>query len=176
MNVLSEALPPKPKWTAKDMPDCTGKVFIVTGGNSGIGLETVKELLKKGGKVYLAARSQSKADEAIEQLATDIGKKAIFLELDLGSLSSVKRAAQTFIDLEPRLDGLINNAGVMGSPADMLTSEGYDLQFGTNVLGHWYFTKLLLPVLVATSDAHPEDKPRVIHVSSNGHRMCPMID
>lgn len=66
--------------------------------------------MKKGGKVYLAARSQSKADEAIEQLATDIGKKPIFLELDLGSLSSVKRAAQTFTDLEPRLDGLINNA------------------------------------------------------------------
>ncbi|KZV84369.1 NAD(P)-binding protein [Exidia glandulosa HHB12029] len=177
MSIISELMPPKPKWLpANDMPDCTGKVFLVTGGNSGIGFETVKELLKKGGKVYLAARSRSKGEEAITSLEKETGKRAIFLELDLGNLASVKRSAQTFIDMEPQLNVLINNAGVMACPVEMITSDGYDLQFGTNVIGHWYFTTLLLPTILATADANPAEKPRIVNVTSNGHRCHPSID
>ncbi|KZV89346.1 NAD(P)-binding protein, partial [Exidia glandulosa HHB12029] len=176
MGILSEGFPPKATWTAKDMPDCTGKVFLVTGGNSGIGFETTKELLRKGGKVYLAARSKAKADEAIAELERETGKRPIFHELDLGNLAAVKRSALDFASKESQLDVLINNAGVMVPPVEMLTSDGYDLQFGTNVVGHFLFTKLLLPTLLATAASNPSSKPRIINVSSIGHRFNPTID
>ncbi|KZV94531.1 NAD(P)-binding protein [Exidia glandulosa HHB12029] len=175
MGVLSENFPPKATWTAKDMPDCSGKVFLVTGGNSGIGFETVKELLRKGGKVYLAARSKAKAEEAIAELERETGKRAIFHELDLGNLAAVKRSAEEFASRESQLDVLINNAGVMNPPIESLTSDGYDLQFGTNVLGHFLFTKLLLPTLLSTASSNPSSKPRIINVSSIGHRFHPSI-
>ncbi|EJD50504.1 NAD(P)-binding protein [Auricularia subglabra TFB-10046 SS5] len=153
------------------MPDCTGKVYIVTGGNSGIGKETVLALLKKGGKVYMASRDCEKAEEAIDELQKLSGRRAIFLELNLANLRSVKRAAEEFASRESRLNVLFNNGGVMAAPIDLVTDDGYDLQFGTNVLGHFYFTKLLLPTLFATYDTNPADKPRVVNVSSIGHRL-----
>ncbi|EJD36050.1 NAD(P)-binding protein [Auricularia subglabra TFB-10046 SS5] len=177
MGFFDEQFPPKPKWTQDDMPDSTGKVYIVTGGNTGIGKETVKALLQHGGKVYMAARSINKAGQAIAELETEIGKRAIFLELDLASLASVKRAAEEFASKETRLHVLFNNGGVMTPPVEQLTSDGYDLQFGTNTLGHWYLTKLLLPILLATADASPSgEKARVVHTSSNGHTFYPRIN
>ncbi|EJD50538.1 NAD(P)-binding protein [Auricularia subglabra TFB-10046 SS5] len=171
MSALSEAFAPKPKWIPSErVPDCSGKVFIVTGGNSGIGRETVLQLLKKGGKVYMASRDSTKAEEAIGKLEKETGRRAVFLELDLADLRSVKRAAEEFLKQETQLNVLFNNAGVMIPPTNLLTSDGYDLQFGTNVLGHHYFTKLLLPVLFATTEANPSDKARVITTSSFGHR------
>ncbi|EIN12451.1 NAD(P)-binding protein [Punctularia strigosozonata HHB-11173 SS5] len=166
---FTQMFPPKPTWRVNDIPDLTGKVYIVTGGNSGIGKETVKALLEHNAKVYLAARDQTKAEEAINELKQATGKEAIFLKLDLGDLHSVKQAAEEFISKEKELHVLINSAGVMAPPVDMVTSQGYDLQFGTNVLGHFYFTKLLLPVLLSTTKSTPEGKVRVVNTSSSAH-------
>ncbi|KAI0744855.1 hypothetical protein C8Q76DRAFT_764360 [Earliella scabrosa] len=113
-------------WTPEDIPDLSGKVALVTGGNTGIGRET-------NAKVYLAARSPDKAHKAIEELAAETGgKTAHFLQLDLSDLSAVRDAAYDFARRESRLDILFLNAGIMCPPADQLTAQGYDLTMGTN--------------------------------------------
>ncbi|KAJ7205901.1 hypothetical protein C8J57DRAFT_1404980, partial [Mycena rebaudengoi] len=140
-----------------DIPDLSGKIILVTGGNSGIGYETVKQLLAKNAKVYLAARSAEKAANAIDSLEEEIKRRgAIFIPLDLADLHSVRRAAETFLAQAKRLDILFNNGGVMSCPPDMLTLQDHDLQFGTNVIGHYFLTELL----------------RVINTSSIGHQMA----
>ncbi|KAF5337982.1 hypothetical protein D9758_014324 [Tetrapyrgos nigripes] len=169
---LSEAFPPKPKWTTKDMPDLSGKVIIVTGGNTGIGKETVKALLEHNAKIYLAARSRAKAEAAIEELRKETGREAIWLQLDLADLASVKTAAAEFSSKESELHVLFNNAGVMAPKIEDLTAQGYDLQFGTNVLGHFYFTKLLLPILLSTARQSPDGKVRIVNTSSIAHTSC----
>ncbi|KAH8823762.1 NAD-binding protein [Flagelloscypha sp. PMI_526] len=170
--MFSQAFPPKSKYDpARDMPDLKGKVFLVTGGNSGIGYATIKVLLQKNAKVYLAARSEAKASAAIEKLKVETKKEPHFLKLDLSSLKDVKCAAEEFKEKETRLDVLINNAGVMLAPKLETTVEGYDLQFGTNVLGHHFLTKLLLPVLESTAaslPAHEKGNVRVVTLSSSG--------
>jgi len=151
------------------MPDLTGRVVIVTGGNTGIGKETVKELLKKNAKVYLAARSKTKADAAIEELKQATGgKEAIFLELDLSSLAAVKKAADEFLSKERELHILFNNAGLMVPPIEQVTPDGFDLTFGTNVIGPWYFTKLLISALIAGKETSPDHHTRIVHTSSSG--------
>ncbi|KAJ6553017.1 NAD-P-binding protein, partial [Mycena capillaripes] len=148
------------------------QIALVTGGNSGIGYETVKVLLSKNARVYLAARSSSKGNAAIAELETETGKRAEFLELDLADLRSVRRAATTFLTNEERLDILFNNGGVMIPPTDELTAQGYDLQFGTNALGHFFLTELLLPALTA-SHTHWSVPARIINTTSTGHTVCP---
>ncbi|KAJ7235373.1 NAD-P-binding protein [Mycena rebaudengoi] len=128
----------------RDIPDLSGKIILVTGGNSGIGYETVKQLLVKNAKVYLAARSAEKAAKAINSLEEETKKRAIFIPLDLADLHSVRRAAEAFLAQEKRLDILFNNGGVMGCPPDMFTLQNHDLQFGTNVIGHYFLTELLV--------------------------------
>ncbi|KAJ7630227.1 NAD(P)-binding protein [Roridomyces roridus] len=157
---------------ARDIADLSGKVIIVTGGNTGIGYETVKQLLLKNAKVYLAARSPDKAATAIQSLEAETKGKAIFLQLDLGDLPSVRHAAESFLKQEQKLDILFNNAGVMNCPTDMLTKQGYDLQFGTNVLGHFFFTELLL---LALTKSYEQSKvpARIITTSSVGHHAAP---
>ncbi|KAF7795538.1 hypothetical protein EIP86_006700 [Pleurotus ostreatoroseus] len=163
MSMYNANWPPKAKWSVNDIPDLSGKVAIVTGGNSGIGKETVKALLAKKAKVYIAAHNQARCDAAIQELKTLTSNEALFLDLDLADLSAVKRAAQAFQEKESKLDILINNAGVMLPDPKALTVEGYDLQFGVNVIGHWYFTQLLIPQLVAAGSS------RLVNVSSHGH-------
>ncbi|KAJ7142150.1 hypothetical protein C8R43DRAFT_582840 [Mycena crocata] len=162
LSVYNANWPPKAKWSADKIPDLTGKVIIVT-GNTGIGKETVKALLAKNAKVYIASHNRARVDAAIDELQQVTGKKALFLEMNLASLSSVKAAAGVFQKLESKLDVLVNNAGVMCPPSEALTTEGYDLQFGLNVMGHYYFTKLLIPQLMAAGSA------RIVNVSSHGH-------
>ncbi|KAI1793118.1 NAD(P)-binding protein [Ganoderma leucocontextum] len=164
--LVLQAFPPKPAFSVDQIPDLTGRVVIVTGGNTGIGKETVKSLLQHNAKVYLAARSKEKADAAISDLKAATGKEALFLELDLASLASVKKAAGDFLSKEQELHILFNNAGVMFPPIAQVTADGYDLQFGTNVLGHHYFTKLLLPALLAGKESSPDHHARVITTSS----------
>ncbi|TFY57558.1 hypothetical protein EVJ58_g6951 [Rhodofomes roseus] len=159
---------PAGNFKAEDVPDLSGRVAVVTGGNVGIGWETIKVLLQRNAKVYMASRSRQKAEAAIERLKTETGKEAIFLELDLGSLASVRRAASEFLSKESELHILFNNAGVMGPPLDQLTSDGLDLQFGTNVIGHHLLTKLLLPALLAGVRSSPDQHARVITTSSSG--------
>ncbi|KZP29938.1 NAD(P)-binding protein [Athelia psychrophila] len=169
---IAQSFPPRPKWTAKDIPDLSGKVTIVTGANAGVGWETAKALLEHNAKVYVAARSPDKAHKAIEQLKSVTGKQAHFLKLDLADLKSVKAAAAEFNSKEPELHILFNNAGVMGPPIEQLTADGYDLQFGTNVLGHFYFTKLLLPALLAGTKTSGDGHARVVNTSSLGHLLA----
>ncbi|KAI0796198.1 NAD(P)-binding protein [Abortiporus biennis] len=157
---------PKSKFHPDQIPDLTGRVIIVTGGNTGIGKETVKQLLKKGAKVYMASRNKAKAEAAIANLKQETGSEAIFLELDLASLSSVKKAAEIFLSKERELHILFNNAGLMFCPVDLVTQDGYDMQFGTNVLGPWYFTTLLTPALLAGKETSPDGYARIIATSS----------
>ncbi|KAJ7612609.1 hypothetical protein FB45DRAFT_1009230 [Roridomyces roridus] len=157
----------------RDIPDLTGKIALVTGGNTGIGYETVKQLLLKNAKVYLAARSPEKAAAAIKSLEEETnGKQAIFLQLDLGDLERVHTAADTFLKQEGKLDILFNNAGVMTTPPEMLTAQGLDLQFGTNVLGHFFFTELLLPALTK-SFQHNQVPARVVNTTSMVYTIAP---
>ncbi|KAJ7198051.1 NAD-P-binding protein [Mycena haematopus] len=152
----------------RDIPDLSGKIVIVTGGNTGIGYETVKQLLLKNAKVYLAARSAEKAAAAIKRLEAETKKTAIFLQLDLADLRSVRKAAETFLAQESRLDLLFNNGGVMVSPPEILTAQGHDLQFGTNCIGHFFFTELLVPALLK-SHAETGIRARILHISSSAH-------
>jgi len=156
-----------------DIGDQTGKVTIVTGGNSGIGKETCKVLLAKGARVYMGARSRERAEEALLQIKQETGKDDIhWLPMDLADLASVKRAAAQFLGQEKELHVLYNNAGIMATPFGR-TVDGYELQWGTNLVGHWAFTKLLLPILEHTASLHPQGTVRVINVSSMGHNFAP---
>ncbi|KAJ6541978.1 NAD(P)-binding protein [Mycena vulgaris] len=161
--------PPKATWTTTDIPDLSSRVILVTGGNSGLGLETAKALLLHNAKVYLACRSISKGEEAIATLEKQTGKAPILLPLDLSSLDSIKQAAAELGRKEPVLHVLFNNAGVMASPNALLTHEGYDLQFGVNVLGHFYLTQLLLPCLIAGAKSSPDHVARIVNTSSQTH-------
>ncbi|QRV81921.1 short chain dehydrogenase [Ceratobasidium sp. AG-Ba] len=173
-SMYKETFPSKPTWSIDQVPDLTGQVMLVTGGNAGIGKETIKVLLMKGAKVYLAARSKSKADEAIEWLKAETGGKSpVFLQLDLADLSSVRNAAEEFKAKEDKLNVLFNNGGVMTPPIEMKTSTGYDIQFATNVLGHYLLTILLLPVLIHTAQTSPRKNVRVVNVASSGHWFAP---
>ncbi|TRM63797.1 hypothetical protein BD626DRAFT_456172 [Schizophyllum amplum] len=172
---FSEAYPPKPTFNVADVPDLSGKVIIVTGGNSGIGKETVKALLQQNARVYIGARSAERASKAIKELKDMTGKEASFLDIDLEDLKSVKAAAAEFQSQETQLHVLFNNAGVMMCPTSMVTVGGYDFHFGTNVLGHFYLTKLLLPTLLSTAEISGENV-RIVNTSSSGHTFVKTID
>lgn len=163
--------PANGKWTVADVPDLTGKVALVTGGSSGIGYETVKGLLEKNATVYIGARSVEKANEAIQKLKEATGNQNVHLiQMDLADLSSLQKSVTDFKTTSPKLHILINNAGVMVPPLNMFTTQGYDLQWGTNVLGHYLLTKLLLPTMEATAATmSPTDPVRIIDISSSTH-------
>ncbi|KAI0809186.1 NAD(P)-binding protein [Irpex lacteus] len=163
---FDQMLPPRPSWSVEDIPDQRGKVIIVTGGNSGIGKETVKALLVKNAKVYIATRSKERCTAAIRELKEQTGKEAVFLPLDLANLRSVEAAAKEFLSKERHLHVLFNNAGLKDCPMEQLTAQGFDMVFGVNVIGHWYFTELLLPALLAVSEDNPGQNSRVITTSS----------
>jgi NAD(P)-dependent dehydrogenase (short-subunit alcohol dehydrogenase family) len=153
------------KWTADDMPDLSGKTIVVTGGNSGIGYEAAKQLARKGAHVVLACRDMEKARAAIASITAEHrGASLEAMSLDLASLSSVRSFAGAYIARHRALDVLCNNAGVMALPYRK-TADGFEMQFGTNHLGHFALTGLFLELLLATSAA------RVVNVSSGAHRM-----
>lgn len=156
------------KWTLKQMPDLNGKVIIVTGGNSGLGYESVKAFSGKGARVILASRNIEKG-EAAKSKILDAGPSGTIdvMELDLLSLESVRAFAKEFLATFDRLDILMNNAGIMMTPY-FKTSDGFEAQLGTNHLGHFALTGLLLEHIKNTPGS------RVINVSSNGHRFGTM--
>ncbi|KAI0630117.1 NAD-P-binding protein [Trametes polyzona] len=163
---LKAMFPGKPAWSASQLPDLSRKVMLVTGGNTGIGKETVKRLLMKNAKVYLATRSQDRAERAIEQLREETGKSALFLPLDLSDLTSVKKAAEEYKRHESRLDALVLNAGLVYPPADRpLTAQGYETTFGVNVVGHYLLSRLLYPHVAASSSEH--EPSRIVWLSSS---------
>ncbi|RGP76670.1 hypothetical protein FLONG3_5110 [Fusarium longipes] len=156
-----------------DIPSLNGKVILITGGNSGLGLESTRQLLKHDpAKIFLACRSKTKFDQAITELQ-DQGANTdsvSFLSLNLASLESIKSAVKEFQQESSRLDVLLNNAGIMMTP-EGLTEEGYELQIGTNHMGHAFLTHLLLPVLEETTKINPD--VRVIFLASMGEAMAP---
>jgi NAD(P)-dependent dehydrogenase (short-subunit alcohol dehydrogenase family) len=154
-----------PKWTAADVPDQSGRVAIVTGSNTGIGYEAAAVLARAGAHVVLAVRNPEKGNAALARIVAASPEADVTLqELNLGSLASVRRAADALRSKYPRVDVLINNAGVMWT-AKQLTEDGFELQFGTNHLGHFALTGLLLDHLL------PVRGSRVVTVSSVGHRI-----
>ncbi|MCJ1476059.1 hypothetical protein MMC13_004724 [Lambiella insularis] len=158
---------------ATDIPDLSGKVFLVTGGNNGLGKETILQLAKHSpAHIYLAARTPSKASSALAELKTAVPAANIsLLSLDLSSFASVADAARQFTSQSQRLDVLINNAGIMGTRPGT-TEEGYEIQFGTNHMGHALLTKLLLPTMLATAK-QPGADVRILNLSSEGHNLAP---
>ncbi len=153
------------KWTAKEIPDQTGRRAIVTGANTGIGFETAKELAAAGAEVTLACRNAEKGQAAVKRILQEFPNARVTLGmLDLSSLASVQAFADAYRGDHDRLDLLINNAGVMTPPRWEATSDGFELQFGTNHLGHFALTAHLWDLLDATP------KSRVVNVSSIAHR------
>ena len=159
------------KWNTADIPDLTGKRVIVTGANSGLGLEATKALAAKGAKVIMACRTLAKAVPIADQIRRDQpGADLDVMQLDVANLHSVKDFAKVFNERYQRLDILINNAGVMGIPTHQTTTDGFEMQFGTNHLGPFALTGLLMPLLQATPGA------RVIAVASIAHRNTDGMD
>src|SRR5450432_3520571 len=152
-------------WTTDQIPDLSGKTFIVTGANSGIGLEATRALAAKRAAVVLACRNLEKGQAAVDGIRKQSPGATVWLErLDLGDLGSVRSFAEKFTREHPRLDVLVNNAGIMAIPR-RTTSDGFETQMGTNHLGHFALTGLLLTRLVESAPA------RVVTVSSMAHAM-----
>ena len=157
-------------WSTKNIPDLRGKVAVVTGANGGLGLASAKALAVHGAHVVMAARNQAKAAQAhAEIIATYPEASLEIVELDLGSLASVKIAADRIAEEHDRIDILMCNAGVMAMPPDT-TEDGFDAQMGINVLGLWALISHLLPILVATPGT------RVVTLSSTAQHMGRAID
>lgn len=159
---------------ATDIPSLEGKHILVTGGNGGLGKQAIIDLIPHGPAViWLAARGAGRAQAAADSLTIPAGSptRVKALEMDLTSLDSVRAAAQAVLAESPRLDVLMANAGVMMTP-EGVTAEGYEIQFGTNHVGHFLLTKLLLPLLEKTAAA-PTGDARIVILSSIGYRMRP---
>ena len=152
------------RWSAADVPDQSGRVALVTGANSGLGLHTSIALARKGARVLMACRDAGRAQAALQRVRADApGATVELVTLDLASLASVEAAADEVAGRTPVLDLLVDNAGVMATPKGV-TADCFELQLGTNHLGHFALTGRLLPLLLAAPAA------RVVVVSSGAHR------
>ena len=154
------------KWTAADIPDQSGRRALITGANSGIGYHAALELARKGAHVLLACRDKTRGEAALARLAAEVpGSHAELHLLDLSSLAAVHEFAAQELDRGQPLDLLINNAGVMAPPKRLESADGFEVQFGTNVLGHFVLTALLFPLLQKTSGT-----PRIVTIASIAHK------
>ncbi|OMC18551.1 SDR family NAD(P)-dependent oxidoreductase [Mycobacterium colombiense] len=152
-------------WSEGDVPDQSGRVVVITGANTGIGYETAAVLAYRGAHVVLAVRNLEKGNAALARIVAASPRADVTLQqLDLTSLDAIRSAADALRSAYPRIDLLINNAGVMWTPKQV-TADGFELQFGTNHLGHFALTGLLLDNLLVVRDS------RVVTVSSLGHRL-----
>lgn len=162
-------------WTASDIPPQAGKLALITGANSGIGYHAALDLARARCGVILACRDRIRGDAARTRILAAVPSAHVeVLRLDLASLASVRAAAQQFLSTGQHLDLLINNAGVMALPQRQLTSDGFELQFGTNHLGHFALTGLLLPALLSPGVASGQASSRIVTVSSIAHRGATM--
>jgi NAD(P)-dependent dehydrogenase (short-subunit alcohol dehydrogenase family) len=153
------------KWTAEQIPDLSGRTAVVTGANSGLGLVTARELARHGASVTLACRNTGKGEQALQSIQSEVPSASLALmALDLSSLDSVQQFAERYRAEHTGLDLLVNNAGVMAPPRK-LTVDGFEMQFGTNHLGHFALTAQLIGLMEGRDDA------RVVTVSSNAHKM-----
>lgn len=160
-------------FSLSDIPSQAGRRALITGANSGIGFPTALWLARRGAAVMLACRDKAKGEAAVTKLRDEVPGANILLEmLDLSSLASVRELAERELQRDLPLDLLINNAGVMAPPKRLQTKDGFELQFGTNVLGHFALTGLLLPALerAAAKESPDQSGPRVITVASIAHK------
>jgi len=150
-------------WTADELPDLSGRTYVVTGANSGIGFEACRALARRGARVVLACRNPERAETALASLRQESPEAEVEARrLDLASLASIQDFAKQLLDTHAALHGLLNNAGVMAIPYTK-TADGFEMQLGTNHLGHFALTGLLLERLLETPDS------RVVSVSSTAH-------
>lgn len=166
---ISQMLPPSPAFTEKELPSLKGKIFIVTGGNSGVGLALVKLLYAKGATVYIAGSSSTLIDEqisALESLSIPTPGYAKSLLVDLSDLTMIPSCVSTLLAQESRLDVLWNNFGIAQVPADSVSVQGHEAHMGTNCLGAYLLAELLLPILLRTAKSSPRASVRVVFVSS----------
>jgi len=147
--------------------DLKGRTFLVTGANTGIGKATAVELAQRGGKVFLACRNEEKTKPVLEEISA-AGGDSVFLSLDLGDLDSVRKCASEFLARDEPLHVLLNNAGLAGTRG--ITKSGFELAFGTNHVGHFLLTNLLLDRIKDSAPA------RIVNVSSVGHYQARGID
>ncbi|MCN0178411.1 oxidoreductase [Salinispora arenicola] len=154
----------------ESVPDLTGRTAVVTGANGGLGLETAKVFASRGAHVVMAVRNQDKATKAVAEIRAETPTASLELvELDLGSQASVRQAAEQILARHGQIDILVNNAGLMALP-ERRTTDGYEMQFGVNHLGHWTLTALLMPALLAAPAA------RVVTVTSTAHHFGRSVD
>ncbi len=152
------------KWVG----ELSGRTFLITGANTGIGLATATDLARRGGRVFLACRSRQKGEAAVAQIAAATGSHDVrFLQLDLADLASVRECARAFLALEEPLHVLVNNAGIGGTPGR--TKDGFELVFGVNHLGHFALTMGLLECLT-------QSRARIVNVASDAHYQAKGID
>ena len=155
-----------PSWNVTDIPSQAGRRALITGANSGIGYHAALELARKGAHVLLAARDRTRGEAALARLGREApGSSAELVLLDLASLTSIRAVAEAQLAHWKPLDLLINNAGVMAPPKRLQTEDGFELQFGTNVLGHFALTALLFPLLQAAPG-----NPRIVTIASIAHK------
>jgi NAD(P)-dependent dehydrogenase (short-subunit alcohol dehydrogenase family) len=158
------------KWTASDVPDQAGRVAVITGSNTGIGYEAAAVLAGKGAHVVLAVRNLDKGRDAVARIMAITPEARVSLQpLDLTSLEDIREASDALKAAHPRIDLLVNNAGVMQTPKGT-TKDGFELQLGTNHLGHFALTGLLFDALLRAEGS------RVVTISSQGHRLLAKID
>ncbi|KAH7101297.1 NAD(P)-binding protein [Auriculariales sp. MPI-PUGE-AT-0066] len=165
-SIIAQYWPPAAKWRVEDMPDQTGRVILVTGASSGIGRACVMALAAKGAKVYVACRTEAHCQTVIDQVRHATGKTVFAMTIDLSSLSAVERAAQGFLSQENCLHALFNNGGVW-NPEHPVTEDGLETTFGTNVVGAFYLTHLLMPALLAGARSSADGTARVVGTSSS---------
>lgn len=154
----------KQGWDYSRTPDMSGKVVVITGGNSGIGFEAAKVMVSKNARVTIFCRNEQKAKAAVEEIKQHATSAASidYILMDLADLSSVRQAAEKFIATHEKLDVLLNNAGLMMIPKRTLTKDGFETQFGVNHLGHFVLSQMLLPLLEKADG-------RIVSVSSIAH-------
>lgn len=174
---FSQFFPPSPTLTELNLPSQDGKIFIVTGGASGIGFELATILYKAGGKVYIAGRSKDKAQQSIAKIESLVSKQTTgnleYLPLELDDLSSIKTSVELFKSKESKLDILWNNAGVSLPPLGSRSKQDHELQIATNCLGPLLFTHLLLPSLLAAAQSSAPGTVRVVWTSSQIIELSP---
>jgi NAD(P)-dependent dehydrogenase (short-subunit alcohol dehydrogenase family) len=157
-------------WTAAEIPSQAGRRALITGGNSGIGFHAGLELARKGAHVLLASRDKARGEEALARLRVEVpNANAEVVLLDLASLASVRAVAEAELARGVPLGLLINNAGVYAPKRRLETSDGFEIQFGTNVLGHFALTALLMPALVRAAETDAQ-RPRVVTIASIAHK------
>jgi NAD(P)-dependent dehydrogenase (short-subunit alcohol dehydrogenase family) len=158
------------KWKAADIPSMTGRRVLITGANSGIGYHAALKLARKGAHVMLACRDRQRGEAALARLDADSPSAHTELVIfDLASLASVRDFVENQLATHRPIHILINNAGVMTPPKRLQTADGFELQFGTNVLGHFALTALLMPALQLAA-AESADRPRIVTIASIAHK------